>query len=398
MVCGSIVYRAHWTSRAFTAVEIVPGPVYDAPQGRLSSAGDAGMTTDQVSYLNIGLMATALAAAISLPFEVFLLSYAILGPLHYLTEISWLHDRQYFSPRQRDWIPFVALSGLILLGTPSVLGEGVVGVVRYLGFGGLLEFLSTHDFDLTFFAFGLALLFILLKGTIPRILGALVLLLAAAILHGNAPPLSVRRFDSIYWTIFAIYIPTIIHVYLFTAAFILYGALKRHSRADYLSLVVFFGCTAACFLLLPDTSGYTASPWARANYETFESLHRFLLRDVRGVALRHAVSLDLFTDRASVLLARFIAFAYTYHYLNWFSKTSVIQWHKISRGRFVTVIAIWMASVSLYMLDYSLGFRWLFFLSFTHVVLEFPLNHQTFVGIGREVYGRLGRVPAVAKG
>ena len=28
---------------------------------------------------------------------MFLFAYAFLGPLHYLTEISWLHDRQYFA-------------------------------------------------------------------------------------------------------------------------------------------------------------------------------------------------------------------------------------------------------------------------------------------------------------
>ena len=34
--------------------------------------------------------------AFFLPFEVFLFAYAFLGPLHYLTEISWLHDRNIF--------------------------------------------------------------------------------------------------------------------------------------------------------------------------------------------------------------------------------------------------------------------------------------------------------------
>jgi hypothetical protein len=40
------------------------------------------------------------------PFELFLFSYAVSGPLHYLTEISWLHDRKYFvnaGPEQRAW-------------------------------------------------------------------------------------------------------------------------------------------------------------------------------------------------------------------------------------------------------------------------------------------------------
>ena len=48
--------------------------------------------------VHLGLMLLALAIAYALPFELLLLSYAILGPVHYLTEISWLHDRRYFLP------------------------------------------------------------------------------------------------------------------------------------------------------------------------------------------------------------------------------------------------------------------------------------------------------------
>ena len=35
---------------------------------------------------------------------------------------------------------------------------------------------------------------------------------------------------------------------------------------------------------------------------------------------------------------RFIAFAYTYHYLNWFTKTRVIGWADILRRRGLTII------------------------------------------------------------
>ena len=35
------------------------------------------------------------------PFELLLLSYVVLGPAHYFTEISWLHDRKYFLPPSR---------------------------------------------------------------------------------------------------------------------------------------------------------------------------------------------------------------------------------------------------------------------------------------------------------
>ena len=35
-----------------------------------------------------------------LPFELLLISYIVLGPAHYYTEISWLHDRKYFMPHR----------------------------------------------------------------------------------------------------------------------------------------------------------------------------------------------------------------------------------------------------------------------------------------------------------
>src|SRR4030095_13840648 len=85
----------------------------------------------------MGLMLGSAALACALPFEVFLAAYAILGPLHYLTQISWLHDRGYFTTGRWDWIP-LALLGLVALeasygrwvgffGSPFVaLGIGIV--------------------------------------------------------------------------------------------------------------------------------------------------------------------------------------------------------------------------------------------------------------------------------
>jgi hypothetical protein len=81
---------------------------------------------------------------------------------------------------------------------------------------------------------------------------------------------------------------------------------------------------------------------------------------------------------------RFIAFAYLYHYLNWFSKTEVIRWHKVPKIRFAAVVILWIAASVFYTMDYSLGLSVLFFLSFTHVLLEFPLNIMSIVGIGKE--------------
>src|SRR5436190_7509305 len=59
-------------------------------------------------------MLASAALACLLPFELFLLSYAVLGPLHYLTQISWLHDRGWFTTGKWDWIP-LALFGVVAL-------------------------------------------------------------------------------------------------------------------------------------------------------------------------------------------------------------------------------------------------------------------------------------------
>src|SRR5258707_10940721 len=80
-------------------------------------------TTAQVNYLNIGLMIVSCVLAFISPFELFLFAYAVLGPLHYLTEISWLHDRKYFieAKRARDkkarraWLVLVAATLAVIL-------------------------------------------------------------------------------------------------------------------------------------------------------------------------------------------------------------------------------------------------------------------------------------------
>src|SRR5262249_51540937 len=71
----------------------------------------AHVDLDRINYVNVGLMLGAAALACTLPFEVFLVSYAILGPLHYLTQISWLWDRGFYTTGRLDWMPLVVLSG-----------------------------------------------------------------------------------------------------------------------------------------------------------------------------------------------------------------------------------------------------------------------------------------------
>jgi hypothetical protein len=70
----------------------------------------ASLSAEQLNYLNMGLMLATASVAFVKPFELFLLGYAFLGPLHYLTEISWLHDRRYFTRGRNDYF--------VLIGAP----------------------------------------------------------------------------------------------------------------------------------------------------------------------------------------------------------------------------------------------------------------------------------------
>jgi hypothetical protein len=91
----------------------------------------------------------------------------------------------------------------------------------------------------------------------------------------------------------------------------------------------------------------------------------------------------------------FIAFAYTYHYLNWFSKTGVIGWHRVPRGRLLASVGGWLAAVGLYAYDYLVGLTVLLFLSLLHVFLEFPLNHRMLSELAGLVSGKGRSVSAV---
>lgn len=62
-----------------------------------------------IDQMNILLMLLSAGLAYAIPFELVLISYAFLGPAHYLTEISWLHDRNYFTGTKWIWAPLLFL-------------------------------------------------------------------------------------------------------------------------------------------------------------------------------------------------------------------------------------------------------------------------------------------------
>lgn len=334
-----------------------------------------------INLLNIGLMLLSLAVAMVLPFETFLFAYAVLGPLHYLTQISWLHDRQCFTLNARDWWPLLGLCAAI--SATGLLAQS----------GPEHAHLVTWSVSLMFFAFGAGFVLATIRDATLRGTALVLLGIVVVLFHGS----------SFSGVVFGLYMPTIIHVFLFTAAFVLYGALRQKSLTAYASLAVFAACAGVALFVDPGPLGYSASDYARDAYTDFSLLHANLVQHtglaggVSTVAPPNAPLFpfaeleQIYSEPVALQVGRFIAFAYTYHYFNWFSKTSIIRWHEVSRSRIAVIVVLWVASLLLYAADYGVGLRWLLFLSLLHVLLEFPLDHKTFVGIGRELYGRVAR-------
>lgn len=60
--------------------------------------------TKNIDIINIGLVIVSLIIAIKIPFQLFLFSFAFFGPLHYLTEIFWLKERNYYIKSNVSWV------------------------------------------------------------------------------------------------------------------------------------------------------------------------------------------------------------------------------------------------------------------------------------------------------
>lgn len=325
---------------------------------------------DRINYLNIGLMLISCVVALYIPFELFLFAYAVLGPAHYLTEIAWLHKRGYFTKGKHDYL---LLGGLAVLLFIAVLSSGQNP-------GQLTQNANIATF--TFLALGSALVFMLTSNTTHRILG----LAAVGVLAFTA--LNAAGFLVM---LVATFVPTLVHVYLFTGFFMIYGALKERSRSGYLAFCVFLLCPIACLLI--DPRRYMPSAYVAVSYFfNFASVNLAVLGmhfpQTRAEGVNAAA--QVFMSHKGLILMRFIAFAYTYHYLNWFSKTSIIRWHKVGIWRLAVIGGLWLAAVGIYIYNYSLGYKVLFCLSFMHVYLEFPLNHLSILGTFREVRSMFG--------
>ena len=424
---------------------------------------------DKINYANIGLMLITAVLAYFYPFETFLLAYAYLGPLHYLTEISWLHDRNYYAKGKYDFVVLL-LVGILLSYAAFAKDFGVsVEVYDY--------FVKMNLFDkLLVFALFSAVLFALVKNLIVKIVA--ILFLYVFVSGWLSPDNATSNAEST--TVFALtsLVPTLIHVYLFTGLFMLFGSLKTRSVSGMWQMVGFVTVPLLLVFALPvdpkapisefgknahyakgdgfyatnisimdhfnliNDPVYTNADFvsfvkkkdfkdanAQYNFITKENLNglvdslskipnkaylinkqplnpnfqvdnilllfskegmldEYQMKPIpaklfTGFSLEKYASI-VYNSTIGIMLMRFIAFAYLYHYLNWFSKTEIIRWHQVPKLRFAAVLLLWIVASVFYAYDYSLGLSLLFFLSFSHVLLEFPLNIISIVGIGKE--------------
>jgi hypothetical protein len=324
------------------------------------------MTTESVDKINILLVVVAFVAAVLLPFELFLFSYAFLGPLHYLTEINWLQKRSYFVSNKRNWI-WVLVLMVLLMSINTMFG--------FLDAPGLKEVgtsIAAYTSQIMLASFLFAISLVVFRKLAYILLSIPVAILLSWALH-TVVPLSTIIIGS--------FVPTLIHVYIFTIFFMAYGAIKSKSRYGLYGIIAMLLVPFAIYLIdiAPGRHGLVGNVEKAYVESGFAQVNATLAGMFGWIEGRN---FDIISQ-IGLKIQIFVAFAYTYHYLNWFSKTSVIGWKQaLNRRSTILILVIWLASVGIYMYDYKTGLTALFFLSFLHVLLEFPLN---FISI-REVF------------
>ena len=173
--------------------------------------------------------------------------------------------------------------------------------------------------------------------------------------------------------------PTVIHVSVFTFVFMIVGAYKAKSAAQF-ALVVAYLLGVGALLAFPPSQATVVPALARLGEEYFGDIAP-ALGAVFGVP--HLT----FDARITGLLS----FVYTYHYLNWFIKADVVRWAAVPKPRLAAIVALSFAATGLYFYNYAYGFMVLLLLSLTHVLLEFPLNSIAIRQLGATMGGRLAR-------
>ena len=324
-----------------------------------------------IDKLNLALLGMSLLLAYMVPFQLFLFSYAVLGPLHYFTEINWLHARSFFVNKRRSvWV----IPALGLLFALFMIFEGFYEPGSHAR--PVLDYLFTIRKEMFF----VGLVATILLSTIYTSAMSSSRM-AILVLLGTAAVFAVLKLHIGSLFLLVLFLPNVLHVYLFTGLFMWYGTLRSGSLTGRVGAIMLFASPLLIWLIPVDVQHYrpggpVLSVFYKSDFQylassiaTFLHLHipsnRFRIISVPGIKIQI-----------------FIAFCYTYHYLNWFSKTTVIGWGiTLSLPKMAITGVLWLAAIGLYWYDYKIGFMTLFIISLIHVFLEFPLNVISVKGI-----------------
>jgi hypothetical protein len=144
-----------------------------------------------VDALNVALIAGTCVLSHIFPYQLLILSYAVLGPAHYLTQVSWLHDRRYFSGTSMLLPVMVCIT--VLFGLPAFAPS-----LMHPWFSALLLGVAAS---------------IALMLTVPRTPGSLGLAIATAVgLVAGATAFPRAAL------LVSVLLPTVAHVFVFTAS------------------------------------------------------------------------------------------------------------------------------------------------------------------------------------
>ena len=310
-----------------------------------------------------------------LPFELFLFAYAVLGPLHYFTEINWIRDKEYFVANNKIWIYGTILFSL-LLSIPVLLRLPIFEAIQEQTLvKQITHYLPSYLNACFLIAIACAIAFVGFKKKTHQYLTIVLGVILAVLLH----------FYTLYHVIIGVLLPTVIHVYLFTLLFMWYGNLKAKSRIGYFNVILMFAIPFIIAFINFSLYGFSIGDTTTDIYNE-NNFHWLNMNISKLFGFSDGKSFSL-SNIIDVKIQIFIAFAYTYHYLNWFSKTTVIGWHKkLTQKRSIFIIALWMISVALYFYNYRIGLALLLFLSLLHVFMEFPLNIISIKSIGTSIF------------
>ena len=306
------------------------------------------------------LVIVAALLAYIFPLELFILSYTLLGPLHYVTEVNWLHNKSYFFTKKKViWLTIGVTASLILF-VPKLFLYYEKGDSRLTD---AMIFINDWSNSVIFITLMLAIAYQFVSSKISWVVIGIISIIGAILLK------NVEQ----YKLLIGVFVPTIIHVYLFTIIFMLYGAKRSKSIFGYISV--------ALVILIPLL--IINLELTRGAYLFSDSLKELYLENefhVLPVILSKYLGITdgtefYFYESIWLKFMMFISFIYCYHYLNWFSKTTVIKWHKmLNKKKMIAIAVIWITIMFLYWYDFGLGLLISLFLGFIHVILEFPLN------------------------